>query len=341
MARDRTDRLEADLERGFAALEEGRIPDAEAALERCKRIDRKSEGVLELGAAVADAVGDVDAAIENYTALVELRPDDPVPRLCIARLQLEDLDDPDAALETLEKAFDFIDEEADLLDGIMLRTSAHIHRGDVGKARDSLSELTTSVIDDPHVALDLAELSLAAEDADGAKKWIETAQKDAPAPIAADALHMLARVHEFTGDKAAMTAAYVEVRAMDLAGPPPELEITEDEVAEIAGDALHELPERIRKHLDNVPILIEDVPSEELVKDGVDPRILGLFQGTPMPETGGAEPVVTNIHLYRRNLAAICADDEQLAAEIRITLIHETAHYFGLDDDDLEELGLD
>jgi len=336
---NRVDRLESDLERGFAALEEGKIADAESALDRAKRIDRKHEGVIELSAAVADAVGDVDTAIAKFTELVALRQDDPVPRLCIARIQLEDLDDPDAALETLEQAFEFIDDEADLIDGIVLRTSALVARGDVKEARESLAELSSSVIDDSHLALDLAELALAAEDPTMAMKWIELAEKDDGAK--ADALHAKGRVYEWGDQRAQMIEAWLEVRRMDLAGPPPALEISEDEVAEIATEALHELPDHIRAHLERVPILIDDVPSEELVKDGVDPRLLGLFQGTPMPEDGALAPSVTNIHLYRRNLAATCVDREQLAAEIRITLLHETAHYFGLDEDDLEALGLD
>ena len=90
-----------------------------------------------------------------------------------------------------------------------------------------------------------------------------------------------------------------------------------------------------------MPILIDDAPSEALIGDGLDPRLLGLFQGTPMSEDGGLAPTVTNILLFRGNLARACRDAEHLAEEIRITVLHETAHYFGLDEDDLEALGLD
>jgi predicted Zn-dependent protease with MMP-like domain len=87
--------------------------------------------------------------------------------------------------------------------------------------------------------------------------------------------------------------------------------------------------------------LIDDVPSEALVADGVDPRLLGLFQGTPMPDDGALAPTITNILLFRQNLARACVDADHLAEEIRITVLHETAHYFGLDEADLEALGLD
>src|SRR5689334_1659052 len=111
----RTDRMTTDLERGFEALEEGEVEAAAAALDRCRRIDRKHPDVIMLAAAVADARGDVEEAIAQYRALSDLRKDDPMPRICIARLELHGIGDADAALDTLADAFDFIDEESDLL----------------------------------------------------------------------------------------------------------------------------------------------------------------------------------------------------------------------------------
>ena len=335
----RTERLLTDLERGFAALEAGKIDTAASIVERCQRIDRKNPDVIALAAAVSDASGDVDDALEQYRLLHELRPDDPMPRICIARLELQGLGDPDAALDTVQAAFDFIDEEADLIEAIYIKAQALVARGEPEAARDALAELASSVIEDGELALDLAELALSADDPAGARRWIEIAQ--AQPELHADALHALGRVHEFTGDRAAMVAAWQEVRKLDLAASPGALVISEDDVEQIALQTLAELPPEIRVQLERVPILIDDMPSEALVADGIDPRLLGLFQGTPMPDDGALAPTVTNILLFRGNLARACVDTDHLAEEIRITVLHETAHYFGLDEDDLEALGLD
>src|SRR5262245_19523345 len=122
----RQDRLADDLDRGFAALEEGRLEDAAACVERCQRIDRSLPEVVMLAAAVADARGDGEQALALYRKLMELQPDDPMPRICAARLELHDLGTPDAALATVESAFDFIDEEADLIEAVIVRTEALI-----------------------------------------------------------------------------------------------------------------------------------------------------------------------------------------------------------------------
>ncbi|MGN6108068.1 MAG: metallopeptidase family protein [Kofleriaceae bacterium] len=336
----RTDRLLADIERGFAALEEGEISAAAAIVERCRRIDRKNPDVVMLAAAVAEASGDPEEALAQYRTLAELHPDDPMPRICIARIELHDIGDPDAALDSVESAFDFIDEEADLIEAIFVKSEALLARGEPVAARETLSELASSVIEDGDLALELAELSLAAEDPAGAKRWIDVARKHAP-ELEADALHALGRAHELAGDRPAMIAAWQEVRRLDLAAPAGDVKISEDELERIALDALHELPAHIREILERVPILIDDVPSEDIVEDGFDPRSLGLFQGTPMPDDGAALPSVTNILLFKRNLERASSDAEELAEEIRITVLHETAHYFGLDEEDLEKLGLD
>ena len=333
----RQDRLTADLERGFTALEEGRIDDALAASERVQRIDRKNPGVMALAAACADAQGDAEAALKAYRELIEATPDDPMPRICAARIELRDEANPEAALETLEKAFDFIDEERDLVEAILVRSEALIALDELEDARESLAELASSVIDDPVLALDLAELALAAEDPSSAGRYIEIAKADPE--LEADALHLLGRVHEMRDERAPMIAAWKQVRALDAKAPEPQVSISEDEVERIARAALDLLPPEVVAKLANVPILIDDIPSEGLVDDGTDPRLLGLFSGSPMAD--GLAPVVTNIHLFKRNLERAAHDLDELAAEITITVLHETAHYFGLDEDDLVALGLD
>lgn len=333
----RQDRLHADLDRGFEALELGNLEEAEACLARCNRIDRKSADVITLAAALADARGDADEALAKYAALAELQPDNPMPRICMARIQLRDVGDPDAALDTLDAAFDFIDEEADLIEAIVVRAEALITIEDFENARAALGELSTSMIEDPELALDLGELALAAEDARLAQRWAEVAQKHAE--YRADALHLLGRVHEATGDRAAMVEAWQQVRTLD-GERPARVTISEDELERIASEALAELPETARTKLEHVPILIDDVPSPELVADGLDPRTLGVIDGPTLtePDAIGAP---THIRLFKKNLEAIANDLDQLAEEVRITVLHETAHYFGLEEEDLEKLGLD
>ena len=99
--------------------------------------------------------------------------------------------------------------------------------------------------------------------------------------------------------------------------------------------ALDELPPNIAEALKNVAVVVEDENPE-------DPDLLGLYHGVPLPERGdmaGALP--DKISIYRLPLEESFPDPEELREEIRITVLHELAHYFGLDEDRIAELGYD
>jgi predicted Zn-dependent protease with MMP-like domain len=98
--------------------------------------------------------------------------------------------------------------------------------------------------------------------------------------------------------------------------------------------ALESLPPQLAAALDNVAILIEDEHPE-------DPDLFGLYDGIPLPERTSADSgrLPDRITIYRLPLVETFTDPEELEDEIRITVLHELAHYFGIDEDRLEELG--
>ena len=97
--------------------------------------------------------------------------------------------------------------------------------------------------------------------------------------------------------------------------------------------ALDSLPPRLAAALDNVAVVVEDEHPD-------DPDLFGLYEGVPLPERGdmaGALP--DRITIFRLPLEDEFADPQELEREIRITVLHELGHYFGLDEDRLAELG--
>ncbi len=101
-------------------------------------------------------------------------------------------------------------------------------------------------------------------------------------------------------------------------------------------DALDEVPEELMAMLDNVVFLVEDEPPAD------DPDLLGVYEGVPLTERGdawAAGALPDRIVLFRGPLTRMCRDDEELTEEIAVTVVHEIAHHFGIDDDALHELG--
>ncbi len=99
----------------------------------------------------------------------------------------------------------------------------------------------------------------------------------------------------------------------------------------LVAEAIDELPDELQPVLDNVVVQIEERNADE-------PELLGLYEGTPHTERLGDElPDV--ITIYRAALCEMCDDEDDLADEIYVTVIHEIAHAAGIDDDRLHELG--
>jgi predicted Zn-dependent protease with MMP-like domain len=99
--------------------------------------------------------------------------------------------------------------------------------------------------------------------------------------------------------------------------------------------ALDELPPHIADALENIAVVVEDENPE-------DPDLLGLYHGVPLPERGDmAGSLPDKISIYRVPLEESFPDPDELHEEIRITVLHELAHYFGLDEDRIAELGYD
>lgn len=108
--------------------------------------------------------------------------------------------------------------------------------------------------------------------------------------------------------------------------------------------ALSEVPADFRPYLENVVIEVQRRPARELLAEyDVPADLLGLYVGVPLDEAGPghAAALPDRILIFRDNLCAMCASREELIDEIRITVLHEIGHHFGMDEDQLEALGYD
>jgi predicted Zn-dependent protease with MMP-like domain len=99
--------------------------------------------------------------------------------------------------------------------------------------------------------------------------------------------------------------------------------------------ALDEIPPDLAAGLQNVAVVVEDEHPE-------DPDLFGLYHGVPLPDRGDmAGQLPDKISIYRIPLEESFPDPDELREEIRITVLHELAHYFGLDENRIAELGYD
>ncbi len=114
---------------------------------------------------------------------------------------------------------------------------------------------------------------------------------------------------------------------------------------ELVTEAIDGLPDDILAMLDNVEIVVADAPTvdqlDEAGKLDAGELLLGLYEGIPLTDrTSGYGMVLPDkITLFQGALESVCADEEILRQEVRVTVVHELAHHFGISDRRLTELG--
>lgn len=108
--------------------------------------------------------------------------------------------------------------------------------------------------------------------------------------------------------------------------------------------AIEELPPAFLARMDNVDVVVEDwATRDQLIGSGLDEDelLLGLYEGIPLPDRYDYNLVLPDkITLFQRAIESVCATDEDVVAEVRVTVVHELAHHFGIDDDALHEMGV-
>ena len=111
-------------------------------------------------------------------------------------------------------------------------------------------------------------------------------------------------------------------------------EINRRRFDELVSEALDQVPPKLAVAMDNVVVLVEDRNTE-------DPSILGLYDGIALTERthdySGSLP--DRIYIYRGALMDFCEDEQQVVEEVMVTVVHEIAHHFGIDDERLHQLG--
>jgi predicted Zn-dependent protease with MMP-like domain len=196
---------------------------------------------------------------------------------------------------------------------------------------------------EPSVLAALGELCMAREQWSAAREHLQAAV--AADPELADAHYALARLHQDAEEHALQVRHDLEVLRLDAAahrraglGSRRDLALIEA----IAGQTLEDLPEPFASRLRDVPVVLEPRPSRALVEEGFDPRALGLFEG---PDDFGRQTLVvaerpSRIVVFFANLLDAFPRAEDLREQVEVTLLHEIGHFFGLDEDEVDALGL-
>jgi len=178
-------------------------------------------------------------------------------------------------------------------------------------------------------------------DFEAARRILDYAQ--ALDPEAGHAVYHLALVLERLGEFEEAQRAFERAHALCDEHYPLPLRVDDTLFRDAVAEALDNLPRSIREYTAEVPVLVEDFPSRELLERArISPQILGIYMGVPRtdPDQSAQRDDMTRIVLFKKNLEKACRDAADLVEQIQVTVRHEIGHHLGLSEDDLERLGL-
>jgi predicted Zn-dependent protease with MMP-like domain len=119
--------------------------------------------------------------------------------------------------------------------------------------------------------------------------------------------------------------------------------MTRQRFTQLVEEALHDIPRRFRNAMRNVAVVVEDAPPTALLEElEIEPpdTLFGLYQGMPLTERswGYGNALPDRISIYQQPIEAECADDDEIRTCVAETVIHEFGHYFGLSEEEIEEI---
>jgi predicted Zn-dependent protease with MMP-like domain len=111
------------------------------------------------------------------------------------------------------------------------------------------------------------------------------------------------------------------------------VQVSEERFEELVADALDSIPEELGRLMENVAVVVDHRSPPG--------RLLGLYEGVPLTERGdyGGMALPDRITIFRRAVCADCTTEDEVVEQVRVTVVHEVAHHFGIDDARLDELG--
>jgi len=247
----------------------------------------------------------------------------------------------------LELALELADELApDLREGWVLRATALLELGLTDAAREAIARAEAlgdgrdvSDLGWVHAELDLCEWRI--------EEALEGFERVAAAERTPAVLGRLALCWDVLGDLRRADALLQEAQDLDPEGWPAPVRVSAAEFERAVDAAVERLPEPFRRALSGTRVLLEPMPSAELIDPGAPaetpPDLLGLFVGASALERSEEDSLALppTIHLFQRNLERASRDHGELLAEIQTTLYHELGHLLGFDEHGVAEMGLE
>jgi Flp pilus assembly protein TadD len=291
------DQFTAHLDRGWDLVQRGDYAGARVSAQKGLELDAASPEAYNLLGYIHAAEGNAEEALDAYRQAIELDETFVEAMLNAAEVLIHPLSDYDGALRMVEEALDFLEDDEERADAMLLRIDVLLAKGDREAAVRAVRALPDGPFDSPALEFLVGRALFEVGDLEHAEKHVRSAA--AADAGNGEAQYYLGLVCEARGDLRGATVAFLRAREIDLSLPPLSWSLPPEQFERRVRAAIARLPAELSAVLEGALVVVGDVPGLEVVADGVDPRMPVLVDDV----TGQAErPLAGRVFVYQRNV---------------------------------------
>jgi tetratricopeptide (TPR) repeat protein len=319
------DQLSAQLDRAWDLISKGDLAGAMRSAEKSAELDPEAPEAHHLLGYVSAMDARPEDAIEHYKHAIELDESFVEAMLNAAEVYLHPLHQWDEAIAVVEDALEWIIDDEELADALLLEFDAYLGKGDRDAAKRLVARLPRGPFGNSALTFAVGRAHFEVGDLDTAATYVEKAiEQDAQN---SDALYYSGLIAEQRGDHRAMAIAFLRARDAELRNRAPgQPEIATSDFEARVQSAIRSLPEPLAHTLEGALVIVCDVPGAEVVAEGVDPRTPLLLDDVS-PE--GESPRAGRAFIYQRNVERVSGTSaDEAEGELVRALTDEILHTF-------------
>lgn len=320
------EQLSAHLDRAWDLVSRGDLPGAMKSANKSLELDGDSPEVHNLLGYVSAMEGRGEEALEHYEKALELDETFVEAMLNAAETCIQPLEEWDRAIEYVESALEWIAEDEELADALLLEVEAYFGKKDLDGARGVLARVPKGPFENPALTFAVGRAYFDLGMPDEALPHLERALSADPQQ--ADAAYYLGMVLEGKGERRGASVAFLQSRDAELRRTPKLERVPGGEFEKRVRAALGKIPAKAQQILEGALVLVGDMPGAEVVAEGIDPRIPILLDDITRNPEGELPIKVGRLFVYQRNVERTIPQPSLIAIEDAIVkfLAEEIEH---------------
>ncbi len=311
------------VERGWEHITRGDFQGARRFAQRGLDLDPNSPEAHNLFGYVLASEGHTERAMSHFRVALSVDPQYLDAMLNVVDLLIQPLGNLPEALVVLDQALDVCLTPDELADTTLLKVEVLLRGGDMARARQTVATLTDGPYETPQLTFGVGRARFDVGDVDGAEPMIRKALADGLTN--GDTFYYLGMILNAREDLVSATTAFLQSRRADLDAPRVPWTLSNSKFERAVQSVLGKVKPPVAEKLEGALVIVSDLPAQEIVSEGIDPRLIVWIDPAPADRP---LPAVTRMFVYQLNAERMAAGPRELERELIRAIEEEAAVAF-------------